>query len=302
MSDNCRSGRRAFRPGLDVRADLQLEARFLLSTASIASESSTFHETKNIQARIAFGGKIAKIRDTDLELYDVVVIGPGHVRASPMSGGRVKLVLDGTDASTIVAVNPSARHFRKGNAHHYPPGAKTGDKVLHVGDIQVSSGTIGQILAYQTAELDGKITALSTAAVDRIAFYSLQPGAAIVTGGDLNTLNAFKDLNIGGGPGISVGRDLNWLLVGGDLNVGSGSTFAVGRDIGLSIQAAKGSDPGGQGGLIKGNLNVSVGGAFKVGRAVDASIVVDGNITGANQITFGRPGSGTIIARGTVTG
>lgn len=301
MSGNRRSGRRAFRPGLDVRSDLQLEPRLLLSTASVSAKSETFHKTKNIQARVAFGGKIAKIRDTDLELYDVVVVGPGHVLAKPMSGGRVMLELDGTTASTVVAVNPSGRHFRKGNAHHYPPGAKTGDGVLHIGDIKVNSGTIGEILGYQTAELDGTITAKSTAAINRIAFYSIQPGGSIITGGDLNALNTFKDLNIGGGPGISIGRDLNWLLVGGNVNVTSGSNFAVGRDIGLALQPPNGTDPGGQGGLIKGDFNVSTDSSFTVARTVDANVVIDGNLTGANQIHFGQPGAGTFIVRGTVT-
>jgi hypothetical protein len=300
MSDNHHSGRRAFRPGVNLRSDLILESRLLLSMATVSIQGETFHKTKNIQARIAFGGKVAKIRDTDLELWDAVLIGPGHILAKPESNGRVMLILDKTDASTTLAINPSARHFRKGNAHHYPPGATTGDGVLHIGDIMVTSGTIGQILATQTAELDGVITAKSTAPIDRISFYSYQPGAGIITGGDVNTFDAFKDINLAGGPGISIGRDLNWMQVGGNLNVGAGSTFTVGRDIGLEAQSAKGTDPGGQGAHVEGNMTVEPGGTFVVGRSVDSTFLVDGFISGASRFTI-PAGSGNFIARGGIT-
>ena len=300
MSDNHRSSRRAFRPGVNLRSDLILESRLLLSMATVSIQGETFHKTKNIEARIAFGGKVAKIRDTELQLWDVVVSGPGHILAKPESNGRVMLILDKTDASTTVAINPSSRHFRKGNAHHYPPGATTGNGVLRVGDIMVSSGSIGQILGTQTAELDGVITAKSTAQIDRISFYSYQPGAGIITGGDLNTFDAFKDINLAGGPGISIGRDLNWMQVGGNINVGAGSTFKVGRDIGLTVQIAKGTDPGGQGARVQGNMTIAHGGAFVVGRSVDSTFLVDGFISGASRFTV-PSGSANFIARGGIT-
>lgn len=314
MSDNCRGGRnrtwnrgrREFRPGLDGWADQALESRLMLSTASVSVRSLPLGpvplgSTKSIDARVAFGGKVAKIRDTDYELYNVTLIGPGRVRAKPASGGRAQLIVDGSDVNTLVAVNPESRQFRKGTAHIFPPRAALGDNLLHIGAIKVTSGKIGQILAYQTADLSGPITVAGTAPVDRIAFYALKPGSSIVTGGDLNTLNTFNDLAIGGGPGLAIGRDLNWTRVGGNLSIGAGSSFAVGRDIGLTSQPAKGSDPGGVGAHIGGNMSIAPTGSFIVSRSIQNLFLIDGTFTGASraQVAFG---GSNVFARGGITG
>ena len=292
-----RSGRRAFRPGLDDRMGGQLEARQLLSTVhALNNHDPVLQLQKNIAYHTAFGGKIAKIRDTDLELYNVVLTGTGSVRAKPMAGGRVMLIVEGSDASTVIAINPVSRQFRKGTAHEFPPGAGTGDHILHVGEIKVTTGIIGQILGYQTADLSGPINLPGNSPVDRIAFYAYKPGAAINTGNDLNTLDSFTDLNLGGGPG---GRDLNWVNIGGNLNIGAGSFFSITRDVGLTIQPAKGSDPGGAGGRVSGNMNVAPGASFTIGRALQSTFLVQGRTTGASQITIPF-GASNFVSRGGV--
>lgn len=282
MSDLRRSGRRAFVPCVDGRA--QLESRLLLSgaKATVAAKS-----VGQIHYQTAFGGKIALIKDVDGELWSVVVVGVGYVRAKPMSGGRAKLIVESTNSESVLAVNPSPRNILRGSAHTYPTNARKGDHLLHIGDIKVTSGRINQILAYRTADLSGRLTALSDSPVDRIAFYSYKPGTFIRTGGDLNTFNSFTNVNLAGaGGGIFVGRDLNWMNVGGNVTIGSGTSITVARDIGLTAQAAKGSDPGGRGALITGNLDVQPGGAFNVGGSVLGSFVVDGSVTGEERISF----------------
>jgi hypothetical protein len=293
--------RRAFRPGLDGRADQALESRLLLSSATVTAETIPLNNTKNIQSRVAFGGKVTVIRDTDLELFDVDVIGAGRIRAQPMSGGRVRLILEGSDSLTQIAVNQESRRFRKGTAHEFPPRAGIGDHLLHIGEIKITSGKINAILAYQTADLSGPVVLAGTTPVDRIAFQALKPGASIVTGGDLNTFDVFNDLTLGGGPGITVGRDLNWMLIGGNLNVGPGSTFLVTRDVGLVPQLPKGSDPGGQGALIQGNMSVDPTGSFIVGSTVEALFLVDGTLSGANRVQIGFGGGNVLIRGGIVS-
>ena len=315
MSDNRQGGRnrkqerdrRAFRPGLGGQADQALESRFMLSTASVSIQTLPLGpvplgNTTQIQARVAFGGKVAKIRDTDLELYNVDLIGNGRIRAMPMSGGRVELIVDGSDANTIIGVNPVSRKFHKGTAHDFPPRAALGDNLLHIGAIKVTSGKIGQILAYQTADLSGPITIAGTAPVDRIAFFALKPGASIITGGDLNTLDTYNNLAIGGAQGIAIGRDLNWMLVGGNLSIGAGSSFVVNRDIGLASQPAKGTDPGGVGAHIQGNLSIAPKGGFVVGRSIQNLFLIDGTFTGASFATPPPFGASNVFARGGITG
>jgi hypothetical protein len=143
--------------------------------------------------------------------------------------------------------------------------------------------------------------ASATTAVDRIAFEAIAPGGSIITGGDLNTLDVFNNLTIGGGPGINIGRDLNWMMVGGNMTVENGSTFQVTRDIGLTAQLPKGSDLGGQGALVQGNLSVDATSSFIVGRSVDAPFIIDGSVTGASRFTFGVSGANEFVIRGTTT-
>lgn len=295
MSDRGRrADRRAFRPGQDLGAGragrLALEPRLLLSStrgsARVAAKAEIV--TGSIGLHTAFGGKILKVRDVDGEKYDVDITGGGIVTGRPMSGGRVKLIVAGSTADSILSINPSAVTRRVGTAHTLPVGLRHIDHLLHIGAIEITSGRIGQILGRQTADLSGPIVVSGTAPVDRITFAALKPGASITTGGDLNTLDTFGDLSIGGGPGITVGRDLNWLDVNGNLNIGAGSTFQINRDLGLTAQVAKGSDPGGQGAHVHGDFTIANGGLFQVGRSLDGTFIVDGNVTGAINSTTGN--------------
>ena len=294
MSDHRRADRRAFRPGLDGR--VSLEPRLLLSTAQVAAAATANH----IHARVAFGGKIALIKDVDGELFSVVIVGRGSVRATPMSGGRVKLTVVGTNSQSILAINPGNRLRVKGSAHTFPSNQTRGDNLLHIGEIQVKTGRINQILGYRTADLSGPLLALSDAPVNRIAFESLQPGATIRVGQDLDTLDVLTDANLGGTGGIFTARDLNWFNVGGTVNIGSGSQILVGRDVGLTPQAGKGTASGGQGGRIMGDLNIADGGSFTITRTLQAQFLIDGNATGASNVSVPF-GASNFFVRGPVT-
>lgn len=288
-----RSDRRAFQPGGEGRPDL--ESRLLLSAARVSAKAV---EAKGyVQYFTAHGGQIARLIDTDGEVYSVDVVGTGTVHAQPMKGGRVRLIVEGSTPSTVVAINPFIFTPEKGTAHDFPDNAGHGDGLLHVGAIKVRTGKIGQILGFQTADLSGPLRVPGKTAVDRIALYALKPGASITTGGDLNTLDVYTDLALGGGPGISVGRDLNFLQLAGNLSVGDGSNFAIGRDIGLNAQPEKGSVGGGQGALIGGDMSIAPTGAFTIGRALDAPFVVNGTITGARQVVVPEGGE-NFVARG----
>ncbi len=287
-----RSNRRTFQP----EPVGPLEARIVLSQTYIPP----LPQQPRVVTHVIKGGHAAYVRDTDFELYEIDVVGGGTVHAEPMSGGRVKLIVNGTTTSSELSINPTIRERRKGIAHTYPGQSKVQDNVLHVGEIDVTSGQIGSILGYRTAELSGAVTIPGTESVSRIAFQSLVPGASITTGGDLDTFDVFNDLTIGGGPGINVGRDLNWLNVGGTVTVNSGSSLAVGRDIGLNAQAAKGTDPGGQGAEILGDLVINPGGSLTVGRSLDAQFIVQGSVTGASLISIPQGGT-NFVSRGGFT-
>ena len=189
--------------------------------------------------------------------------------AQTMSGGRVKLIVEGTNSDSTLSINPSLRkNIQPNSAHTYPPNAKAGDHLLHVGEVKITSGRINQVLGYKTADLSGPLIAESDSPVDRIAFSSYLPGTLIRTGGDLNTFDSLTDVTFAGSGGIITGRDLNWFNVGGNVNIGSGTTITVGRDLGLVLQPAKGSASGGQGGHVQGNLSISAGGSFTIARAL----------------------------------
>ena len=219
---------RKFQPGLDG----QLESRFLLSTAAAKAGGGQVHPDKvvngkivgHVHTQVANHGTVARIDDVDGEIYDVILTGPGRLRATPMKGGQVKIIIDGSTEATDVSINPVDPHRDSEDAHEFPVRAKFHDGVLHVGEIDVTSGNIDSILGYRTADLSGPLIANGPTTVDRLAFNELDPGATIVVGqfsqsgvpgssgmGDLNTLNVFTTANLSGaGTGIFVGRDLNW--------------------------------------------------------------------------------------------
>ncbi len=282
MSDQSQGGRRAGRREFRPTLDGTLEPRLLLSAARVSIRATS----QNIRYQIARNGQVAMITDTDGELYNVNVVGGGTVRAQAMSRGRVRLIVEKTNTGSILSINPVRPKTQGGQAHVYPASSLTpGDRLLHVGEIRVKTGQIGQILGYRTAELSGPILVRSTASVSRIALFSINPGGGISTAGDLDTLDVFNDLTLAGGTSIEVGRDLNLLSVGGNLSVSDGSNISVARDIGLVSQPAKGSASGGAGGAVSGNMTISPGGRFVIGRALQATFLIQGQLVGASQIT-----------------
>ena len=126
-------------------------------------------------------------------------------------------------------IDYTGRPEPEGGAHDFSAGQARQDHTLNVGFIHVSSGRLGSILGYRTAVLSGPVTVGGTEGVNRIAFLDLLPGAAIGVGGDLRTLDVFREARLIGGPGISVGRDLQVINVGTDLTPGDGASIRVAR-------------------------------------------------------------------------
>jgi hypothetical protein len=282
-----RTGRRAFRPLLEDR----LESRALLSRAGIVHVAFTARINEPIHIRVANKGKIAQITNFDGQLFDAELIGPGTIYGRVLPGNRVALTLDATTSQTELSIDPLPFKRRKGQAHEFPFPQSAVNNMLNIGSIAVDSGSIGSIVGYRTAILSGPLTAAGTTPVDRIAFYSIQPGAKLAVGGDLNTLDVFTNINLGAGDSISTGRDLNWFSVLGNVHLGTGSVMSVGRDLGLTAQPAKGSDTGGQGATIQGNLAVDPGATLVVQRFTDAGFIVQGSAVGTSRVFVNPPGN-----------
>ena len=151
----------------------------------------------------------------------------GTVRAYPMSGGRVGIIVDGSTQNTELAINPLGEPQKTGFAHSFAYGESNRSHVLNVGQITINSGEIGAVLGFQDTELSGPLVSNGTGAIDRIAFESLLPGASITTGGDVNTLDILNGADLSGaGTGVFIGRDLNLLNVGGTLDLSDGAVFS----------------------------------------------------------------------------
>ncbi len=232
----------------------------------------------------------------------------GTIRAYPMSGGRVGLIIDGSTPNTEVTVNPLGEPQIKGFAHSFAYGESTRKHLLNIGQITVNSGQIGSFLGFQDASLSGPLIASASSGIDRIAFDQLLPGATIQTGGDVNTLDILEGATLSGaGTGISIGRDLNLLNIGGSLSVTNGATFTIGRDLGLVPQPPKGTGTGSNvlllnfnslatttvnnvilppsvGAYIQGNVLVGPGSAFTIGRQIDNTMYIEGSFQGFSRI------------------
>ena len=121
----------------------------------------------------------------------------GTVRVYPMPGrqdrdhrGRLDGEHRADDQSPAAAdpqgLRPQLRLRRRAGKAH----------LLNVGQLTVNSGAIGAIEGFHSADLSGPITASSSPTVDRIAFNSIQPGASIVTGGSVNTLDVLQGITL----------------------------------------------------------------------------------------------------------
>jgi hypothetical protein len=224
----------------------------------------------------------------------------GTVRAYPMPGGKFGIIVDGTTDLSELDITPVPFPQRKGYAHSFAYGFAGRPRVLNVGSLDVTSGHIGAILGYHTADLSGPLTVDGPGPVDRIAFNSLQPGASIVTGGDVNTLDVLANANLSGGPGISIGRDLNFVNIGGDLSLENGTNFLVNRFLGLVPQPVKGTETGiitntstltnqlQAGGIVQGNLAIFPNSTFTIVSGIAPGAVLDirGTLIGGNRVNI----------------
>jgi hypothetical protein len=297
-----RAGRRAFRPALDGR----LEPRCLLS------RSHPVQHFRVPSATVLNGGRGALVTDFDREQYRIVISDDGFtgvgatVQAIPVAGGQFDLIVRGSTPQTILEIDPFPHPKIAADPPVFSTGVKGHDGVLHIRNITIMSGQIGQILAYRTADLSGTVIATATTPVDRLAFKDIEPGAVIATGGDVDTFDVFNDITLTGPPAsIQVGRDLNFLNVGGNITIGNGSAIIVGRDIGLVAQPAKGTDPGGQGATVNGDLTIGPNSTFLVKRNIDAPFIINGNVVGASRFivlgtTNPNAGQGVFVPHGTV--
>jgi hypothetical protein len=233
----------------------------------------------------------------------------GTVRAYPMPGGRVGIIVDGSTLNTELAINPLGIPQKKGFAHSYAYGEANRGHVLNIGQITINSGSIGGILGYQSAELSGPLVSNGPGAIDRIAFTQLLPGASITTGGDVNTLDVLTDADLSGaGTGVFIGRDLNLLNVGGTLQLSNGAVFSIGRDLGLVPQPPKGTGTGSNvlllnfnqltnttitvtlppsvGSFIQGNviIDTASGSSFLIGNNINNTMYIEGGFIGFSGI------------------
>ncbi len=249
----------------------------------------------------ANGGRSVVVTDNDGDRFQIEVtstlpvlstpttgtspqVNAGTVRAKRLPGGSVGLIVEGTTQNSELTINPIIKSPVRGGAHDFAHGFAGTDQVLDVGFVEVTSGQIGSILGFRTADLAGPITVLGDTPVDRIAFRSLEPGASIQVDNDLNTLDVLNGINLDGGPGIVVGRDLNFLNAGQDVRLDNGASIAVGRDLGRVPQVAQGTGMGGAGIILAGNLALGTDSRITVGRDLDNPVQVTGNLSGAANI------------------
>jgi hypothetical protein len=250
----------------------------------------------------------------------------GALRVYAMPGGKIGIIVDGSTENTELTINPLPHQIRKGYAHSYAYGMSGRDHLLNIGQITINSGRIGAIEGFHTADLSGPLVVSGTQTVDRIAFNSIQPGASIQTGGDLNTLDILQGITLNTGTNIQIGRDLNLLNVGQNITLSNGSQILIGRDLGAVLQPPKGTGTGSNvlslnislvgttftgttppsvSTYIQGNVTVDPGSAFVVGRNVDQAMFIIGQISGFSRIviphSFVNPPSNTIINPATPT-
>jgi hypothetical protein len=216
----------------------------------------------------------------------------GVVRAYPMSGGRVGIIVDGSTQNTELTINPLGQQQRKGYAHSFAYGAAARGHLLNIGQLTINTGQIADIEGFQDAILSGPLVVSGTNSIDRIAFYSLAAGASITTGGDLNTLDVLTNISLSG-TSINIGRDLNLLNVGGNIDLTNGAQFNIGRNLGLVSQPPKGTGTGTNvltlnytsvansivsvtipavGGYVQGNLVTDATSSFNIGTISQGNI------------------------------
>ena len=247
----------------------------------------------------------------------------GTVRVYPRPDGSVGIIVDGSTANTELTINPLPRSIRKGYAHSFAYGQAEQSRVLDVSSITINSGQIASILGFHTTDLTGPVNVSGSQAIDRMAFRSIQPGASITTGGDLNTLDVLQGITLNG-TNLTIGRDLNLLNVGGDITLENGANIFINRDLGLVAQPPKGTGTGSNvltlnaplvgtqsteqfpsvSTYIQGDVIINPGSQFVIGRSVDSQLYISGNLTGVDGLkaTFNVPaGIQPYVVRGTIS-
>lgn len=277
-------------------------------TSNTLTITSATQGSDGSQAIAPTAGSATGARDTSTTNYPQP---SGTIRVYPMARGRIGIIVDASTPNTELTISQLPNQQVKGQAHSFAYGEAYRGHVLDIGKLVVNSGSIGAILGFHTATLSGPLVVAGTAPVDRIAFLSINSGGSIQTGGDLNTLDVFKGVNLDTGPGIVIGRDLNLLNVNGDITLSNGANFIIGRDSGLTLQPPKGTGTGSNvlalnniattstsviqsttipqnvSAYIIGNINVNPGSQFKIGRYIDREFLVGGAVNGASRFDPG---------------
>lgn len=230
----------------------------------------------------------------------------GTVRAYAMSGGRVGIIVDGSTPNTELTINPLGKPQYKGFAHSFAYGEAGRTHLLNIGQLTVTSGQIGAIEGFQVAQLSGPLTATGSTSINRIALDAVLPGASIVTGGDLQTLDVLNQIDLSGpGTGITIGRDLNLLNVGGSITLSDGASVFIGRNLGLLSQPPKGTGLGSNvlslnytnvsnsfitvsipsvGSFIQGNIAIGPNDYFVMGGQIYNTMYVQGYVSGYSRL------------------
>ncbi len=223
-----------------------------------------------------------------------------------MSGGRVGIIVDGSTSNTDLTINPLGQPQKKGFAHSFAYGESGRNHLLNIGQITVTSGTIGAIEGFQDSELSGPLQVTGSTAIDRLAFAAILPGASITTGGDVNTLDVLNGIDLSGsGTGITIGRDLDLLNVGGSITLSNGANFQIDRDLGLISQPPKGTGTGSNvlslnytsvsnsivtvtipsvGSFIQGGITINPGSLFTISGNIYNTMYTEGTINGYSRI------------------
>jgi hypothetical protein len=215
------------------------------SVVVAAPDGSRFRVSLTLADNQYDGGLTAETGSSGTGVIPTSQVQPiGTVRAYPMTGGRVGLIVDGATQYQQLTIDPLPFSQRKGYAHSFAYLEANRSHVLNIGSLQVNGGALQAVLGFHSADLSGPLSIGGTGTVDRIAFDSLLPGASIGVGGNLNTLDVANNATLSAGAGVTIGGDLNLLNVGGNLTLTNGASILVNRFIGLTPQPPKGTGTG----------------------------------------------------------
>ncbi|HEY2154873.1 MAG TPA: hypothetical protein VGH33_04540 [Isosphaeraceae bacterium] len=307
-ADRRRKDRRAFQPTLGG-----LEDRFLMAHLG---KWGFLYPAGHIQT--AFNGQAVDITTQTGESFYISVTNGGTIRAFAMPGDKYGLKLLGTNNQSVVTINPVVDSQVVHTAHTFNTRQTAYTGLINIGSIAVATGQVDDILGYKTAILSGPLIATGTNPIDRLAFYSLAPGANIITGGDVDTMDIWTGITLSGAnTGVNIGRDLNFLSTNGDILIGNNANFVIGRDVGLTAQLAKWTGPssvpsnslvngqfatGYDSALIQGSLVIAPGSSFVIGQSIAANFQINGNFTGFSRFSFKNfIQTGTITVQGVAT-